>query len=627
MADTPNIRVTFLEANQAQKHITVNEAFRALDALVQPAVEITGLNAPPGSPVDGARYVVGPAPTGAWAGQAFAIAAWQDGAWAFYFPAEGWSVWDRATDAALTFLGGAWVRQAALPFPDNLFRLVDDADPTRLAAFDLSGLSAGTTRTFTLPNLSATLAHLGNAAQTFIGATTFSNASVTIGTATTTAAYGIGTGGTTTGVTKTVNLGTGGAAGSTTVINLGSTTAGALGSTIINTPTVTFAASVTAIGAAAANISALGLGLGGASPDASNRLSVNAAATLLNNAGGSHEATINKAAAGNDASLALKTGFSARALFGLLGSDDVTLKVSPNGSAFFDAFVIDRTSGRAEFPEPLILPGHSAVPAVPLAGKLALYGRQRAGAPWLEVVRPTGRDFPLQPHTGLNRIGTWAPSTSTTIVVQGIPLTSVGTISHPALSVTSLLTSSRRWRATSAATANSVADQRSALTACWRGNAAGLGGFTLITRISMTTLQPTGIGFFGLLGSAAALATTTVLSALVEAIGLGFERGTHTNWQLVRNDATGAPTLVDLGAGFPVVTGGLITLTIWCPAAGSSIWLRAVNELTGAVFEQEVTTDLPQAATFLAPRLFLNNGATAAAVAFECTGLYLETDF
>lgn len=61
--------------------------------------------------------------------------------------------------------------------------------------------------------------------------------------------------------------------------------------------------------------------------------------------------------------------------------------------------------------------------------------------------------------------------------------------------------------------------------------------------------------------------------------------------------ATGAPTLVDLGAGFPVVTGGLQTSTIWCPATGTSIWLRAVSELTGAVFEQEVTTDLLEAAT------------------------------
>ncbi|WP_374391818.1 hypothetical protein [Tabrizicola sp.] len=289
--------------------------------------------------------------------------------------------------------------------------------------------------------------------------------------------------------------------------------------------------------------------------------------------------------------------------------------------------MIDRATGRAEFPAPIVIAGLSAVPASPPAGKLALYGRQRAGAPWLEVVRPSGRDFPLQPHMGLNRIGAWAPVSATTIAAQGIALTSVSTVSHPTLAAGSLLSSSRRWRATSAAVVDSVCDQRSAVTACWRGNAAGLGGFTLVARISLTTLQATGMGFFGLLASIAALAVTTTLATVVEAIGLGFQRGTHTNWQLVSNDATGVLTLLDLGAGFPVATAGLLTLTIWCPAAGTSIWLRAVNELTGAVFEQEVTTDLPQAATFLAPRLFLNNGATAAAVAFECTGLYLETDF
>lgn len=40
---------------------------------------------------------------------------------------------------------------------------------------------AGTTRSLTLLNLLARLAHLGKAAQTFTGATTFSNAAVTIG--------------------------------------------------------------------------------------------------------------------------------------------------------------------------------------------------------------------------------------------------------------------------------------------------------------------------------------------------------------------------------------------------------------------------------------------------------------
>ena len=30
---------------------------------------------------------------------------------------------------------------------------------------------------------------------------------------------------------------------------------------------------------------------------------------------------------------------------------------------------------------------------------------------------------------------------------------------------------------------------------------------------------------------------------------------------------------------------------------------------------------------FLSPRLFMNTGATAAAVAYDCAGVYVETDF
>ena len=98
---------------------------------------------------------------------------------------------------------------------------------------------------------------------------------------------------------------------------------------VVNTPTVTFANGVTVVGMPQANLTALLLGLGGAVADAWNRLSVNTPAVLLNNAGAGIEATVNKAAAGNDASFAFKTGFSARALIGLLGSDDFSFKVSP----------------------------------------------------------------------------------------------------------------------------------------------------------------------------------------------------------------------------------------------------------------------------------------------------------
>ena len=222
---------------------------------------------------------------------------------------------------------------------------------------------------------------------------------------------------------------------------------------------------------------------------------------LLNNAGAGIEATVNKAAAGNDAAFAFKTGFSARALIGLLGSDDFSFKVSPDGSAYFDAILIDRTGpGRAP---PAILPASSSAPAAPASGKLALYARSRAGQPWLDAMRSNGRDFSLQPHLGLARPANWLPSSGATIATEGMSNSSVGTVSTPGLAATSLATSMRRWRLTSAAVVDSAADQRSGVFTCWRG-VAGLGGWTFVTRISLATLQATGMAFFGLYGSTAA---------------------------------------------------------------------------------------------------------------------------
>ena len=178
-----------------------------------------------------------------------------------------------------------------------------------------------------------------------------------------------------------------------------------------------------------------------------------------------------------------------------------------------------------ELPQPTILPGLSAAPSPPPSGKAAVYARNRAGAPWIDVMRPSGRDFPLQRHFGVNRIANWSPSVTTTITTEGLPITSVGTVSTPTLAATNLAASMRRWRLTSAATVDAAAEQRSAGWACWRGNAAGLGGWTFVTRISLTTLQATGMGFFGLYGSTAALATTLTLAIVVNCIGIGFQRG------------------------------------------------------------------------------------------------------
>ena len=637
---TTHLLLPYILASQAQKHVTHNEALRLLDAMVQLSVLDRNRTIPPVSPTDGDRHIVASGATGLWAGWDLNVAFWVDGVWMRLVPRPGWLAWITAEQVFVVWNGSAWEPVGEpVDVPDSVFSLVNTADPTKRAVLSLSGISIGTTRTFTLPNTSSELAILAGT-QTFSGNKTFSGtltvsgtvtasgATATIGTATGTATYGMGTGTTATGLTKTLNLGTGGANGSTTVINIGSATAGAGGTTVVNTPNVTFANTVTQVGMPQANLTAQLLGLGGATADSYNRLSMNTPAVLLNNAGAGIEATVNKAAAGNDAAFAFKTGFSARALIGLLGSDDFSVKVSPNGSTFFDAIRIDRTSGRIELPEPLVMPALPAAPDPPPAGKLAVYARDRAGAGWLDVQRPSGRFFPLQPHFGVNRIATWAPSTSTTVKTNGMPRTAVGIVATPTLATTNLSTSMRRWRVTSAATVDAVAEERSAGWVCWRGNAAGLGGWNYVNRLSLTTLQATGMGFFGLYGSTAALATTLTLAAAINCIGIGFQRGTHTNWQLVHNDGAGAPTLIDLGASFPVnSTTNVLTLYIAAAPNGSDIGVRVVEEVSGAAVEFTIATDMPAATQLLSPRNYMNTGATATAVAYDCSGVYVETDY
>lgn len=296
MSQSTNLRLPYLAANQAQKHVTVNEAFRFLDALVQLSIKSAALSAPPGSPADGSRYIVAAAPTGAWAGHATHVAAWQDGAWAFYAPGEGWGAWNEATGAPLVYKAGAWV---------SLF---------------------------------------------------------------------------------------------------GGTFAGG---------------SITELGINAAT-------------DATNKF-VFFGTNMLFNTGGSIDATFNKAAAGNDASFSFKTGFSARALLGLLGSDDFTIKVSANGSTFFTGLVVDRSSGRVSLPQGMALGGLAADPGSPQNGwlwhnsttgqlKARLDGVTRILAPdAIPFVAPTSGDYVLTTIGAGGATGTLAGAADRVDIFPFIP--------------------------------------------------------------------------------------------------------------------------------------------------------------------------------------------------------------
>ena len=109
MTDTPNLKLPYLLAAQAQKHVTHNEAIRILDGIVQLSVLDRNLATPPASPANGDRYLVAASPTGAWAGAAGRIAAYQDGAWMLYVPKQGWISWVADEAIALVYNGSAWV--------------------------------------------------------------------------------------------------------------------------------------------------------------------------------------------------------------------------------------------------------------------------------------------------------------------------------------------------------------------------------------------------------------------------------------------------------------------------------------------------------------------------------------
>lgn len=84
MTATPNNAIPYVPENTIDPAAGLNLALIGIDALLQCAVLAITDTPPVGTPVEGDRYALGTAPTGAWAGQAGKLAVWTNGLWAFY---------------------------------------------------------------------------------------------------------------------------------------------------------------------------------------------------------------------------------------------------------------------------------------------------------------------------------------------------------------------------------------------------------------------------------------------------------------------------------------------------------------------------------------------------------------
>jgi hypothetical protein len=90
MTDTAQLGLPLLQAAQAQKHVTMNEALSRLDGLVQLVIQSRTLAVPPVVIGDGLVWSVPVGAANEWSGQDGALAVGRNGGWDFVSPKRGW---------------------------------------------------------------------------------------------------------------------------------------------------------------------------------------------------------------------------------------------------------------------------------------------------------------------------------------------------------------------------------------------------------------------------------------------------------------------------------------------------------------------------------------------------------
>lgn len=266
-------------------------------------------------------------------------------------------------------------------------------------------------------------------------------------------------------------------------------------------------------------------------------------------------------------------------------------------------------------------------PSAPAAGNMKIYAKDIAGRMMLKTVGPSGLDTPYQPALFANNVVMLLPQTGTTPTLWGMPNTTVGTASTPAITSTNLLTSMRRITVTSAATANSASELRAAAPLVWRGNAAGLGGFFYASRFSTTSAVANQRLFSGLTATTGATATTVAPSAILNMVGVGWDSA-DANLQIMSNDGSGVATKVDLGSNFPSNnTSAVYELILFAAANASSIGYRVQRLDTNQFTSGTISADLPGNTQMLTHHQYMNNGGTAAAVILNVNRVYIESDY
>lgn len=246
-------------------------------------------------------------------------------------------------------------------------------------------------------------------------------------------------------------------------------------------------------------------------------------------------------------------------------------------------------------------------PARPSAGKVKVFGESGVARVNPAMWREEGRMQWLGPHVGHAGLYAILPGTGAVPNVWATAIgTTVGTISHPALATTNIVTSTRRIQGLSATGAALSAFFGENQAHYWFGNAANLGGFYLVMRGLLTVVD--GLGHHGYMGLRASLTspTNTQPTALTNVIILGSVAGTG-NYYVIHNDASGTGTSIDTG----IAVNTLVQFELYAAPNSADVDYRVTNlaDTTIAPVTGNLSTNLPSNTTFLGAQIHANTGA------------------
>jgi hypothetical protein len=277
----------------------------------------------------------------------------------------------------------------------------------------------------------------------------------------------------------------------------------------------------------------------------------------------------------------------------------------------------------------------SSDPAAPSANNLKTFARTIAGgytAP--AFLNATQAVAMLQPAIANKRISTFTPQTGAAISLIGFVAGNIqGTATAATLATTSFFTRAPRVTYVSAGTAGSFSSWYQGIGTVTLGvsGTPNFGGFYYVTRFGIADTVAAPRTFIGL-SSTGTTPSNVEPSTLINSIGVG-QGAANTNL-FVYYGGSAAQTPIDLGVNFPTGTSNTdwYELTLFAPPSSTNtVYYQVLRLNTGNVASGTLTgtagTVLPSNTTFLGPRNWRTNNATAAAVTLAFGSMYLESDY